>query len=309
MSEGYFDPDQFPEYTLILSSLNQTFLPKKVACPDSKTVVFGRLPQDVADLPTVPKFQSKVVSRQHCSIYCNTGKFYVKDMGSSSGTFLQNQKFGDKPYRLSEQGKESSLFELHDGDMIQLGEDYDQGGVFHKCIMIRVNFPSIAAPYSASPRDASDPNDSYEGNNSFIDYATDPDVRRDVEDEFNALWASLISPLTSFTPRASSFNRKISNERRESENYGTYGRSPAQQISTPPPAAAQLPPQTGDVTPNECINFIQTLQWDSPYIQSRLIELIQSGDSHILGFYRSLKQFPSAFKDVVTKYVQKKNAA
>ena len=52
----------------------------------------------------------------------------MKDAGSSSGTFLQNPRFGDKPYRLSDQGKESSMFELHDGDMIQLGEDYDLGG-------------------------------------------------------------------------------------------------------------------------------------------------------------------------------------
>jgi len=58
---------------------------------------------------------------------------------------------------------------------------------------------------------------------------------------------------------------------------------------------------------NDCAAFIQSLTWDPPSIQQRLVELAYARDTHILGFYRSLKQFPSAFKDVVTKYVQKKN--
>jgi len=52
----------------------------------------------------------------------------LKDAGSSAGTFIQGSRYGDKPYRLSVQGAESSPFELHDGDLIQFGEDYHQEG-------------------------------------------------------------------------------------------------------------------------------------------------------------------------------------
>jgi hypothetical protein len=293
----YFDPDLYADATIVLNPINGTFTQKKVAIPEGKSISFGRLTQDITDSPILPKFQSKVVSRQHCSIFNNGGKFFVKDTGSSSGTFLQNPRFGDKPYRLSEQGKESTLFELHDGDMLQLGEDYDQGGVFHKSIQMKLIFPQNSAK-----GDGSNSGEELEGSSSFVDYSADPDVRREVEDEFNALWASLISPLSSITPRASSsFNiRKVSSEKME----------PAKPVPTAPvPSATPVsqPAQVEGVNPNECVAFIQSLTWETPTIQARLIELVQGGDTHILGFYRSLKQFPSAFKDVVTKYLQKKN--
>ncbi|OUM61728.1 hypothetical protein PIROE2DRAFT_44935, partial [Piromyces sp. E2] len=41
---------------------------------------------------------------------------YIKDTGSSSGTFLNGK-------RLSPQGQESTFFELNNGDVIKLGED------------------------------------------------------------------------------------------------------------------------------------------------------------------------------------------
>ena len=53
----------------------------------------------------------------------------------------------------------------------------------------------------------------------------------------------------------------------------------------------------------ECIAFIRQLQWDTNDTRDRLVQLVEAGDAKILGFYRSLKQFPSAFKDVVSKHV------
>jgi len=126
--EDYYDPEGFPDSTVTLVSLNDAFSPKRVAIPEGKTVVFGRLTSDSTDSPVIPKFQSKVVSRQHCILTYQGGKFLIKDTGSSSGTFLLSARFGDNPYRLSEQGRESNLFEVYDGDTIQLGEDFDQGG-------------------------------------------------------------------------------------------------------------------------------------------------------------------------------------
>lgn len=59
-------------------------------------------------------------------------QFFIKDAKSSSGTFL-NYK------RLSAPDTESSSFPINDGDVIQLGVDY-QGGAeeFYRCIKIQV---------------------------------------------------------------------------------------------------------------------------------------------------------------------------
>ncbi|TIB37909.1 hypothetical protein E3P86_01988 [Wallemia ichthyophaga] len=78
-------------------------------------------------------FRSKVVSRNHAEISVNDdGKFYVKDSGSSSGTFLNHR-------RLSGSTHASKPYEMVDGDIIQLGVDY-QGGkdALYRCIKIRV---------------------------------------------------------------------------------------------------------------------------------------------------------------------------
>ncbi|CDZ97828.1 FOG: FHA domain [Phaffia rhodozyma] len=66
-------------------------------------------------------FKSKVVSRCHAEIWALAGgSFFVKDTKSSSGTFLNHQ-------RLSPPGVESKPYALTDGDVLQLGVDY-QGG-------------------------------------------------------------------------------------------------------------------------------------------------------------------------------------
>jgi len=78
-------------------------------------------------------FKSKVVSRAHAEVWCETGgKFYIKDTKSSSGTFLNH-------VRLSAANQDSRSFELKDGDTLQLGVDY-QGGTedIYKCVRIRV---------------------------------------------------------------------------------------------------------------------------------------------------------------------------
>ncbi|KAI9311066.1 SMAD/FHA domain-containing protein [Dichotomocladium elegans] len=72
-------------------------------------------------LPNRIAFRSKVVSRGHAEIWIENGKkFYIRDTCSSSGTFLNN-------VRLSPANQESKPFILRDGDIVQLGVDY-QGG-------------------------------------------------------------------------------------------------------------------------------------------------------------------------------------
>ncbi|KAG8684620.1 hypothetical protein FRC11_011833, partial [Ceratobasidium sp. 423] len=78
-------------------------------------------------------FKSKVVSRAHAEIWCApNGKFMIRDTRSSSGTFLNHT-------RLSAPNVESRPNELHDGDIVQLGVDY-QGGTeeIYRCVKIRV---------------------------------------------------------------------------------------------------------------------------------------------------------------------------
>ncbi|KAI9475980.1 MAG: hypothetical protein EXX96DRAFT_540543 [Benjaminiella poitrasii] len=69
-------------------------------------------------------FKSKVVSRYHAEIWLSEvdNKIYIKDSGSSSGTFVNHT-------RLSSANTESDVpHEIVDGDLIQLGMDY-KGGV------------------------------------------------------------------------------------------------------------------------------------------------------------------------------------
>lgn len=78
-------------------------------------------------------FKSKVVSRAHAEIWAETsGKFFIRDTKSSSGTFLNH-------VRMSPANSESRPFELKDGDVLQLGVDY-QGGTedIYKCVKIKV---------------------------------------------------------------------------------------------------------------------------------------------------------------------------
>ncbi|KAF8632350.1 hypothetical protein AX17_004874 [Amanita inopinata Kibby_2008] len=78
-------------------------------------------------------FKSKVVSRAHAEIWVEKGgKFFIKDTKSSSGTFLNH-------IRLSPANQESRPFQLKDGDILQLGVDY-QGGAedIYKSVKIRV---------------------------------------------------------------------------------------------------------------------------------------------------------------------------
>jgi E3 ubiquitin-protein ligase DMA1/2 len=98
-------------------------------------------------------FKSKVVSRAHAEIWAETGgKFFIRDTKSSSGTFLNH-------VRLSLANSESRPFELKDGDVLQLGVDY-QGGAedIYKCVKIKVEvnrewqatpnaFKFVSSPY------------------------------------------------------------------------------------------------------------------------------------------------------------------
>ncbi|KAI9354576.1 hypothetical protein DFJ73DRAFT_303848 [Zopfochytrium polystomum] len=84
-------------------------------------------------------FRSKVVSRTHAEMWVTpAGQLLFRDVGSSSGTFLNR-------VRLSQSGRESRPFTVKSGDVIQLGVDYQgRQEEVYKCVMMKV-FISVKA--------------------------------------------------------------------------------------------------------------------------------------------------------------------
>ncbi|TVY34760.1 E3 ubiquitin-protein ligase [Lachnellula occidentalis] len=91
-------------------------------------------PTQPANVPSAAPvgFKSKVVSRRHCEFWCDEGRWFIKDVKSSSGTFLNH-------IRLSSPGTESKPFPINDGDIVQLGIDFKGGEEeIFRCVKIRV---------------------------------------------------------------------------------------------------------------------------------------------------------------------------
>ena len=68
--------------------------------------------------PNFINLKAKVVSRTHAQIFLRDGKVFLKDVGSSSGTFLNKN-------RMSPPNKESVAQPLGDGDIIYFGAEYN----------------------------------------------------------------------------------------------------------------------------------------------------------------------------------------
>jgi pSer/pThr/pTyr-binding forkhead associated (FHA) protein len=117
------------------------FTPQSRILPSGKeTVKVGRWSerdnrvQPAANVPSAAPvgFKSKVVSRRHCEFWCSGGRWFIRDVKSSSGTFLNH-------IRLSSPGTESRPFPVNDGDIVQLGIDFKGGEeMIFRCVKIRV---------------------------------------------------------------------------------------------------------------------------------------------------------------------------
>ena len=117
------------------------FSPMARILPTGKEVIkVGRYserdnqPAQAANVPssTPVGFKSKVVSRRHCEFWYTGGRWFIKDVKSSSGTFLNH-------IRLSSPGTESRPFPVNDGDIVQLGIDFKGGEeMIFRCVKIRV---------------------------------------------------------------------------------------------------------------------------------------------------------------------------
>jgi len=95
-------------------------------------------PESIPNTPSAAAvgFKSKVVSRSHCEHLWSNGQWYIKDVKSASGTFLNH-------VRLSQPGVESKSFPVNDGDIVQLGMTFKGGGeMSHRCVKIRLEINS-----------------------------------------------------------------------------------------------------------------------------------------------------------------------
>ena len=134
-----FIPVQEPRSTSTRPSLN--FSPVSRTLPSSWSVIRVGRYSERENNPEIPEnvpsaapigFKSKVVSRRHCELWCQNGQWYIKDVKSSSGTFLNH-------IRLSQPGAESKPYEVHDGDLVQLGIDFRGGEeMIFRCVKIRI---------------------------------------------------------------------------------------------------------------------------------------------------------------------------
>ena len=110
-------------------------------------------------------YNSKVISRKHAILLLKNQKIYIKDAGSSSGTFV-NLK------RLSAIGKESEFYELKDEDVIQLGESYQQNEVTHQCVQFKF-YSKLTTEESLSPEVLESINNEFELNCKILDEKSD----------------------------------------------------------------------------------------------------------------------------------------
>ncbi|KAJ5615183.1 Zinc finger C2H2 [Penicillium hordei] len=130
----YQDPPKTSKPSLYFATVTRTLPSGSYAIPVGRYSERDGIP---INNPTEPSdapvgFKSKVVSRQHCEFLYINGQWYIKDVGSSSGTFLNH-------VRLSEQDVVSRLYSINDGDIVRLGVNLrgKEDTVF-RCVRIRI---------------------------------------------------------------------------------------------------------------------------------------------------------------------------
>ncbi|KAI9024106.1 SMAD/FHA domain-containing protein [Hyaloraphidium curvatum] len=101
---------------LVLEPLNASF-ERKVLNVASPVKIGRKVSQKVSPEVTNGLFESKVLSRNHAEMgRLEDGTFYVQDLGSSNGTFVNG-------VRLSDEGMTSEKHPLNNEDKIDFGVD------------------------------------------------------------------------------------------------------------------------------------------------------------------------------------------
>ncbi|TPX69481.1 hypothetical protein SpCBS45565_g02439 [Spizellomyces sp. 'palustris'] len=178
-------------YTVSFIPLNNVTRNRRVVNLEQPMSI-GRLLDKDDPGPTSLKFASKVVSRQHAMIGFCDGRLWIQDTKSSSGTFVNGQ-------RLSLQGQESRKVEINEGGVIRLGEDCEVNGVVHQSVILKVVFGAVGMRERLGSQDSGIVEvarlETDSGNDHYIDFSLDPQVRANVDAEFNFIWSSLTQGL------------------------------------------------------------------------------------------------------------------
>lgn len=136
-----------PPAILALVPLNGTFERKQISVPFYPEVLRIGRQTNAKTVPTPVNgfFDSKVLSRQHAEIWADkTGKIWIRDVKSSNGTFVNNQ-------RLSPENRESEPHELRENDTLELGIDIvseDQNTIVHHKVSAKVEHAGL---YGTTP--------------------------------------------------------------------------------------------------------------------------------------------------------------
>ncbi|KAK2748119.1 hypothetical protein FQN57_001243 [Myotisia sp. PD_48] len=130
---SYHDPHQTSRPSLPFTPMTRS------VSDDSSVIKVGRyserdgIPTGESGPCSAPiGFKSKVVSRKHCEFSYTDGQWHIRDVGSSSGTFLNHM-------RLSQPNVPSRQYAVRDGDIVQLGIDFRGGEeMIFRCVRIRI---------------------------------------------------------------------------------------------------------------------------------------------------------------------------
>lgn len=94
-----------------------------------KRTVTSSEPQDSSE-PRHLGLKSRVISKSHCELRYENSQWFVKDLGSLSGTFVNGK-------RLSKAGLQSELVQIKSGDVLQVGQDAAAGeGPLFRCVRV-----------------------------------------------------------------------------------------------------------------------------------------------------------------------------
>lgn len=121
---------------------------QRIWLPGSRPILIGRYntrtqPSNDPLIQDHIGFKSKVISRKHCEVLIQDGRWYIRDLGSSSGTFLNH-------IRMSAQNKTSNLLALHSGDLVQLGINFKakEEEVIFRCVRMKIFYETVEESFT-----------------------------------------------------------------------------------------------------------------------------------------------------------------
>lgn len=108
---------------ITLKFLNTSLVDTSYTYDERDSCLIGRGDQCTIQIPNEEEFLS--ISREHCFLNINPPEITIRDMGSKQGTYINNQKIGQRPKHLTpEEAKQLDFVEtkLTNEDTIRIGE-------------------------------------------------------------------------------------------------------------------------------------------------------------------------------------------